>query len=204
MDDTGATRLALLETIREYALERLEESAAVAAREAHAAHYLALLQAAEPELFGPEQGAWLARLETEHDNLRAALAWALERRDASLALQLSGAAVQFWWARGHRTEAPRWLAAALALPGADAPTVHRATALNGLAVHRQARGDYAGSHALMVEALALRRAALMTNQRPETARAAPGAKAANSACAFTAPRPSSVARFLAGRFRHSP
>jgi hypothetical protein len=112
-DATGATRLVMLETIREYALEQLEKSGEVTAvRGLHAAHYLAVWQSAELELFGPTQGTWLARLEVEHDNLRAALAWALARRDAPLALQLSGAAVQFWWAHGHRAEAPRWLAAA--------------------------------------------------------------------------------------------
>ena len=73
----------MLETVREYALMRLEETDGLAqARDRHLAHYLALARRAEPELIGPDQGAWFDRLEAEHDNLRAALGWAAASDDA--------------------------------------------------------------------------------------------------------------------------
>jgi predicted ATPase len=66
----------LLEPVRQYGLERLEESGeAEQVRERHARHYLALAEAAEPQIMGPEQGVWLQRLAREHDNFRAALSW---------------------------------------------------------------------------------------------------------------------------------
>ena len=92
--------LVMLETIREYGLERLAASEETeATRHAHAIYYLALAQKAEPELLGPEQVMWLDRLEREHDNLRAAMRWLLERFEArqhiEMALQLGGALQRF-------------------------------------------------------------------------------------------------------------
>ena len=81
----------MLETIREYGLERLARAGGAAAlRRRHAAHFLALAEEAAPQAFGPEQAAWLSRLEAEHDNLRAALAWSLEH-DRETALRLGAA-----------------------------------------------------------------------------------------------------------------
>ncbi len=100
----GEPRFTMLETIREYALEQLEASdEAEQVRRRHAEHYLALAETAEPHLRGRERGAWLDRLEVEHDNLRAALEWALEGSDmetgARIAIALAG---QHWdglWSR---------------------------------------------------------------------------------------------------------
>jgi predicted ATPase len=90
-------RFVMLETIREYGWEALEAlGEAEATRKAHAAYYLALAEEAEPELLGPRMAEWLRRLELEHDNLRAAMGWLLERGEATMALRM-GAALFFFW-----------------------------------------------------------------------------------------------------------
>jgi hypothetical protein len=126
----GTLRLGMLETVREYALERLEasgEAAAVGAR--HATHYLALAERAAPELRGRREAAWLGRLAQETGNLRAALRWWTDRADAAGALRLAGALGWFWALRGRTAEGRRWLADALALPGAAGAGGPRARAL---------------------------------------------------------------------------
>ena len=113
--DDAEPRLTCLETIREYGLERLEERGeGEAARERHAAYYLALAEAADAALSGPDGVAWRARLAREHDNLRAALGWVLGRGEGARALRLAGALARFWSERGHLSEGRRWLRAALA------------------------------------------------------------------------------------------
>jgi predicted ATPase len=110
----GEGRFEMLETIREYAAERLatgDDEAGV--RRRHAAYYLALAQQAVAGLRGPEQAGWLARLERDHDNLRAALAGAIEQ-DAVTAARLSEALNAFWYRRGHWSEGRRWAEALLA------------------------------------------------------------------------------------------
>src|SRR5262249_38201081 len=99
---SGEPRVRMLETVREYGLECLPASGeALAVRRAHADHYLALIEAVEPVLTGPEQAVWLNRLEAEHDNLRAALRWAEEGGETEMGLRLAGAVCQFWLIRGH-------------------------------------------------------------------------------------------------------
>jgi predicted ATPase len=100
----GAPRFAMLETVREFALERLEEHGPGEAREAHAAFYLMLAEEAEPHLRGPDQHAWLDRLTLEHPNLRGALACFREQGNQTCALRLAGALGRFWEARGHIAE----------------------------------------------------------------------------------------------------
>jgi tetratricopeptide (TPR) repeat protein len=109
------SRLRLLETVREYAWERLQatgQADAISGR--HAAYFLALAEKAWPELWGAEQERWYARLDHEHDNLRAALAWAQARPDPEVLVRLAGARGPYWEARGQVSEAHRWLDAALA------------------------------------------------------------------------------------------
>jgi predicted ATPase/DNA-binding XRE family transcriptional regulator len=104
-------RFMMLETIREYAIERLEQrNDKEAVREKHATYFLDLLERADPV-----QKYWLERLEREHDNLRAALRWMLVRGDAKKALRLSGAAWRFWQMHGHLREGLAWLNSTLAL-----------------------------------------------------------------------------------------
>ena len=115
---SGGPRVTMLETIREYGVERLAAHAGAAAvGQRHAAYYLALAEAAAAALAGPEAVAGLARLDIEHDNLRAALRWACDRGDRVTALRLAGALWRFWAQRGHLSEGRRWYAEALALPG---------------------------------------------------------------------------------------
>jgi predicted ATPase/ribosome-binding protein aMBF1 (putative translation factor)/Tfp pilus assembly protein PilF len=116
LDDPGEeARFSMLETIREYAAERFTHSGEMAALGcAHASYYLALAEHAEPELTGPQQIAWLDRLEREHGNIRAALEWCLTCGEIELAARLGGALWRFWSTRGHASEGRRWLRLTLA------------------------------------------------------------------------------------------
>ena len=129
---TEAPRFVMLETIHEYARERLEaRGEAEAMRRWHARYFLQLAETAESQLAGPEQGAWLEQLEVEHANLRAALAWALgttpsQGTDVTFGMQLAGRLGPFWERRGHLREGHQWLERAVAQGAADgtiAPTV---------------------------------------------------------------------------------
>jgi predicted ATPase len=158
-DEDGEPRFSMLETIREYGLERLGESGEEAAlRRQHAAYYLRLAEAAEPALWGAEQGRWLARLEREHDNLRSALGWARESGEGVLGLRLAGALWHFWLAQGALAEGRRWLEAVLALPvGAEQAGLAPAwaKALSGAAILAAEQGAYGQAATLAEESLAL-------------------------------------------------
>ena len=107
---TSEPRFRMLETVREYAAERLEASGeAQAVRARHAAYYLALAERAAPALAGPEQGAWLERLDGAHDNLRRALAWFAAQGPPGAGLRLAAALLRFWQIRGHAAEGRSWL-----------------------------------------------------------------------------------------------
>ena len=123
-------RFWMLETIREYAAERLEEAGeAEELRRRHAEHFVAFAEEAEPHLRGRPR-EWLERLEQEHDNLRAALDRLEASTETQLTQRLAGALSVFWYMRGHLLEGGRRLESAL---GADErPTGARAKALNGV------------------------------------------------------------------------
>ena len=155
----GGVRYRMLETVRQYAGEKLEESGEVRdARNRHAEHYLALAEEAAPELTGPRQVAWLEHLEAEHDNLRTALAWYLENPDPTPSLRLAGVLGRFWWMRSHLSEGRVWLERALGRGGGVRGSV-RAKALHeagGLAIYQ---GDHGGAIPLLEESAALYREA---------------------------------------------
>lgn len=154
----GESRFAMLETIREYGLEELVTSGEEGAtRRRHAAWCLALVEQAEPGLAGPDPGPWLDRVETEHDNLRAALAWAAETGETEIGLTLTGGLWRFWRVRGHWGEGRDWLERMLALPAA-AGSVARARALNGAGVFADDQDDRERAVARFEESLALARA----------------------------------------------
>ena len=100
--DENGDRYRMLETVREYAREKLAASGDVAAmRERHRAFFLALVEDAEPKLIGPDQAEWLQRLDVEHDNVRSALEWSQADAGSIGGLRLCGALQRFWIARGH-------------------------------------------------------------------------------------------------------
>jgi len=149
----GEPRLTMLETIREYALERLSAGEGVEPmRRRHAGHYVALAEKAEPELTGAQQREWLDCLEAEHDNLRAALSWALEQSAAEAAARLASSLWRFWYVRGYLSEGRRWLEQALTT-GSALPAPLRAKALNGAGALAWAQGDYTSATALLKESL---------------------------------------------------
>src|SRR3954468_2043617 len=123
-------RFWMLETIREFARERLaasDDADAIARRQAE--WFLALAEEAEPFLKRPEQAVWLQRLEEEHDNLRASLDWFFDHGDLDAAVRLAGQLGQFWFMHGHLTEARRWMRRALDV-APDEPSEVRARLLS--------------------------------------------------------------------------
>jgi predicted ATPase/class 3 adenylate cyclase/DNA-binding NarL/FixJ family response regulator len=151
---SGESRFTMLETIREYALERLAANGELEAlRQWHAEHFVALAEAAEPELEGANQIAWLQRLASEHDNLRAAFAWICARPGTiEMSLRFTGALYGFWERRRYLSEARAWLERALARPGG--PPAARTKALFCLAQIAEHLDEYAWAITLFSESLA--------------------------------------------------
>jgi predicted ATPase/class 3 adenylate cyclase len=144
----------MLETIREYAVERLEASGeAEAARRRHAEYFLALAEEAEPHLSGGDPAGWLQRLEVEHDNVRAAYDELERRGETQLVLQLAGAVYTLWIFHGHLVEGRRRLDAALAAD--ERPTLVRARALHGAGQVAGQAGDAVAEGRYLEEAIAL-------------------------------------------------
>ncbi|MFN8485397.1 MAG: adenylate/guanylate cyclase domain-containing protein [Anaerolineae bacterium] len=159
-------RFWMLRVIREYALERLaadgDEGGGVSGHEAdvfqqrHADFFIALAETTQPQLIGAEQLVWRDRLDEEHDNMRAALRWLLDRQDAAQSLRLVAALGQFWEWAGFLAEGGRWLDMALTLgASAAAPPDLRTNALNPAAWLAFLRGEYDAAERLADEALRL-------------------------------------------------
>ncbi len=137
-------RFRMLTLLREYASERLAAQGELETmRRRHARHYLAFAQQGDGALRSPGQLTWLRRLEAEHDNLRAALAWAVERPepDAHLGLAAAAALGWFWYMRGHWSEGNEWLARARAA-AQGAPVQQQAAAAKAQALMLSALGRY--------------------------------------------------------------
>jgi non-specific serine/threonine protein kinase len=151
------TRYRMLETIRQYARDRLMESDdAQTLRACHLDYFLNFAENAAPKLNSPEQSAWLNRIEAEHDNLRAALDWAWESGKEEIALRLAVALRRFWEMCSYFGESRAWLEKTLeANPHAPAPL--RASALLGLGRLDRFQGKFADGTARLEECLTLYR-----------------------------------------------
>ncbi|MBD0370131.1 MAG: winged helix-turn-helix domain-containing protein [Pyrinomonadaceae bacterium] len=153
----GEPRFVMMETIREYGLECLrvcgEEEVF---RSRHASLYLQLAERAEPELGTTEQSFWLAYLEQEHDNFRAALRWSLRARQAEVALRLAASLWWFWYLHGHYSEGRAWLEKVLE-EGRELRTTFRDRALIGAGGLAFLQCEYSLSEKLLEEGLALAR-----------------------------------------------
>ena len=154
----GRPRFMMLETIREFALERsLDGSRHADLQRRHATWFADLVETAQPLLMSGERRTWLDRVDVDHDNIRAALAWALERREVELSLRLVGAAWRFWQMRGYLVEAQERIEAVLALDGvADHPGLLY-SALDGLGGVAYWRGRHSEARTAYGRALELAR-----------------------------------------------
>jgi predicted ATPase/transcriptional regulator with XRE-family HTH domain len=164
-------RFTMLETIREYALSRLaeantgESSEIDMVRHRHAAYFLDLAERAEANLRGPEQMLWMARLEQEHDNFRAALQACRDLGDSETGLRLAAALWRFWQTRGYLSEGREQLIAMLSMSGKSAKDRSgsanflklRAKVLNGAGVFALMQGDYGSATPLYEESLEIYR-----------------------------------------------
>jgi non-specific serine/threonine protein kinase len=159
-EEHGAiTRYRLLDTVREYARERLGDSnESRLYHDRHLSYFLALAEAADPELRRADQQAWMDCLEVEHDNLRAALSWSAGPGErVPEALRLAGALSRFWFVRGYYDEGRRWLAGLLAVDPLRQSAPARAKALYGIGALARLQGDHVNAERLHEEALGLRR-----------------------------------------------
>jgi predicted ATPase/class 3 adenylate cyclase len=149
-------RYRMLESLREYASERLTDSGeAELTRRRHAHFFLDLTEKAEPELTGPQQRAWLETLDAEHDNVRAALRWSETSTEPDVGWRIGGAMWRYWSVRGLFSEGRARLAALLART--HERSAAQAKALHGAGVLATQTGDYAGARAAYEESLAIRR-----------------------------------------------
>ena len=150
-------RFLMLETVREYGLERLAESGEEEAiKQHHLSFFLALVEEAEPELHGPDQVEWIDRLELEHDNLRAALEWSISGGDSEAGLRLAGSLWWFWYVHGYLSEGCNWLERVLSGRGGTSDLVQARTLYKagGLVSNK---GDFERAQELSEESLALAR-----------------------------------------------
>jgi len=154
----GESRFTMLETIREYALEKLGESGEEAStRRAHAAYCLVLAEEGAMEQSGAKGEEWLERFDVEHDNIQAALEWLTETGDAEWGLRLGAAMFHYWEMREYLAEGRDWLSKLLNLTGAAVPNKARVRALFSAGVLAGGQGDYASADALIRESLDIAR-----------------------------------------------
>jgi tetratricopeptide (TPR) repeat protein len=158
----GEPRYVMLETIYEYAHEKLDESGeAEALRRRHALYFLGFVEWLTADLFGSDQAAWLARIGDDYDNLRAALQWSLDSDDTAMGLRMVAALHRFWNMRSDLHEGRGWIAAVLARPQAQSPenTLLRARAMVSEADLAYLQSDYVAAQSLYEQGLAIFREA---------------------------------------------
>lgn len=156
LSSSGA-RFGMLETIREFAQEQLEASGdGEGVRRAHARYFAHVTEEARARIHGPEGASVLDRLEIEHDNLRAALAWTIDANEVKLALRLTQAAWRFWWMRSHLDQGRAWLERVVAMPDTDREMASlRALTMVAAGYFARIQGDYARASELGEAALAV-------------------------------------------------
>ena len=155
----GEPFFSLLETVREYALERLHDGGDwKEAHDRHAAYFLELAEPTEADLQGPGQLAWLDRVETEHDNVRIALSWLVDAGQLWPALRLLSLSLRYWWLHGHATDFAR-LGEQIVASGEHLPPYQQGLALSATAFMVNANGDQARARALFEQSLPMYRRA---------------------------------------------
>jgi predicted ATPase/Tfp pilus assembly protein PilF len=156
-EEVGETmRFRMLEAVREFAREQLEEEAWKELAQRHLDYFLKIAEEAEGAFFTPQQAAWLHRLEREHDNFRGSLAFSLETASgAEQGLRLAGALWRFWLIRGYYSEGREWLGRLLTRSNSEDGGPTRARALNGAAVLAIHQGDQEASRKLLEESLTI-------------------------------------------------
>jgi len=150
----GPTRYRMLETVQAYVQELLSaggESNSV--RRRHAEYFVSVAEVGAPALDGTEQVSWLARLDAERDNLRAALRWFDSQQEHEKYLTLASALWRYWWVRGSLEEGRRWLTAGLVAADTVAPVV-RARALTAAGILAREQADFAAARVLLAAGLA--------------------------------------------------
>ncbi len=156
---SGEPRFGMLESLREYAWEQLEANIETdSLQQRHAQYYLELAEANEGQYLAGDpdlQARRVLRLETEYNNLRAALRWFEEQQLAEESMRLAGAMAWFWLSRNRWTEGLHWLDRSLQLPGAEDQAPARALALLGMGVFALARGDSLRAHDRFAESVAI-------------------------------------------------
>jgi DNA-binding CsgD family transcriptional regulator/tetratricopeptide (TPR) repeat protein len=155
-----AARYRLLETVRQYAADKLKESGEAAEiRRRHAGFFLKVVEHVAPKINGRYRGVWLERLELENDNLRAALAWSTaQEAETETGLRLAGALLWFWFHQGYWSEGRAWLQGALAThesTGRPARTAARAKALSSAGHLAYHQGDHALARLQLEESVEL-------------------------------------------------
>ncbi len=154
----GEPRFRMLETIREYGLERLADADdAAEIRRRHATFFLTLAEEAEADLTSTRGPVWMDRLEHEHDNIRAVLRWSQTAGSLEIALRIGGALWRFWHQHAHLREGRAWMEELLAHPAAAGRTLSRAKGLSGLGGLAYWQADFAAARVAYEESLSIQR-----------------------------------------------
>lgn len=158
VETKGESRVLMLETIREFALERLAVSdEETDAQRTCADYFVELAVNAEPAFFGPQEASQMQRLDRELGNLRATLGYLRDHGETEKALRMGGALRRFWLMRGYLSEGRMWLNAALALPATSTGSKARAHALYGAGVLAEVQGDPKAAATLVEQSLSIAR-----------------------------------------------
>ena len=161
-------RYKLLEVLRLYGTERLAETGHTEdVRGRHAGYFLTMAERAEPELFTSKQVAWVNRLESDYDNFRAAMAWAMEANHGETALKIASALTFFWVLHRHVGDGQDWLERAVLHGGDASPMVRVAGLVRAALLHGKKLKDYERLHGWLEESLRLCQEEGLTEGTPE-------------------------------------